>query len=493
MKKAILLDISRYRVPIVSRLKKMITNLAKIGFNEIFFNIENSLEIKSYPEIGCEMDSYTQDEMRDIVAHSKDLKITLIPVYQSCGHMFHTLKWNSLSHLSESESRWSIAPDERSLNFFDTIYSEITDIFDSEYIHVGGDEVYDFMEGRSKVLYPGRDKHEVYLEYILKLRDLLKGYNKKMMIWGDIIQNRPNLLNQLPEDVTVLYWMYDFDKIPDIYSEVGGRFYISPGLQTWKSEFFRFSYMEKNLELKSKEFRASKAQGFLLTDWGDGGHIHPPIVTELLANYGISYFAEKGEKPSDKILEIITLLDSIHNPNFMNGERVRSKNEFLTRLLYFEYPISGEGYTTQTIEQLNQFISLSDKIHLLDLDGINPDLKNYFELVISRTEVIREKIKIHLKYRAGEKIKDVEIANLIRLGRTAHLNLTKEWLYTSKTMGLFYHNHFHNEFEVGISEDFESYKHGKVESRYFYDREGAYNQFSVGNREALDSLWKKFV
>ncbi|PID28060.1 MAG: hypothetical protein CR982_04720 [Candidatus Cloacimonadota bacterium] len=493
MKKAILLDISRYRVPIVSRMKDMITNLASYGFNEIFFNIENSLEIKSFPFIGSEMDSYTQDEMRDIIDHAKGFGVEIVPIYQSCGHMFHSLKWDSLSYLSESESLWSVAPNIDSLDFFDKVYSEIATIFDSEYIHVGGDEVYDFMEGRSKDLYPNRDKYEVYLEYILKLRDILKSYGKKLMIWGDIIQNRPELIKRLPKDVIVLYWMYDFDEIPKVYSEIEGRFYISPGLQTWKSEFFRFSYMKKNLKLKSLECKTNNPMGFLLTDWGDGGHIHSPVVTEFLAKYALEYFMGNRINLSPKLKEIISLLDSIHNPDFMNSSLLLDKDEFLTRLLYFEYPISGEGYSTQSIGQLNRFLDISDSLENLDLSDFEEELRNYFTLVISRTEVIRAKIKIHLKFRQGERITDLYIADLIRVSRLSHLNLTKEWLSSSKPMGLFYHNHFHNELEKGISEDFKFYKEGKIKPRFFYDREGCYNLFSVGNRDALHALWERFV
>ena len=64
--KACMIDISRFRVPTISRMKKVIRNLSKIGYDTIFYNIEHVFKIPDYPKIGSEADGYTIEEFNNM-------------------------------------------------------------------------------------------------------------------------------------------------------------------------------------------------------------------------------------------------------------------------------------------------------------------------------------------------------------------------------------------------------------------------------------------
>ena len=48
-----------------------------------------------------------------------------------------------------------------------------------------------------------------YVRHIRRIHDILKNkYNKRMMMWGDIILQHPDKLDQIPKDTVMLTWGY---------------------------------------------------------------------------------------------------------------------------------------------------------------------------------------------------------------------------------------------------------------------------------------------
>ncbi len=93
---------------------------------------------------------YTQEQLRDIVRYAADRHITIIPEVDMPGHMQSALA--SYPHLGctggpyEVWKNWGVsdevlcAGNDSVYTFIKDVLTEVTDIFPSEYIHVGGDE-----------------------------------------------------------------------------------------------------------------------------------------------------------------------------------------------------------------------------------------------------------------------------------------------------------------------------------------------------------------
>ena len=107
--KACMVDISRFRVPTISRMKKMIKNLSEVGYDTIFYNIEHVFKIPGHPKIGSEADGYTIEEFKELDIYAKENNIEIIPLIQSFGHMFHILKHPEYDSICESEKKWSLS------------------------------------------------------------------------------------------------------------------------------------------------------------------------------------------------------------------------------------------------------------------------------------------------------------------------------------------------------------------------------------------------
>jgi hypothetical protein len=106
-----------------------------------------------------------------------------------------------------------------------------------------------------------------------------------MMFWGDIILKYPNLIGKLPRGVIALNWGYEathpFEREAALFAKSGIPFYVCPGTSTWMTLIGKHDNALKNLQRAARAGRKHGALGYLITDWGDGGHPQPLAVSWL--------------------------------------------------------------------------------------------------------------------------------------------------------------------------------------------------------------------
>ena len=167
-------DTSRHYFPVDS-VKEFIDMLALHNINRFHWHITDAqgwrLEIKKHPKlteigskregtcVGHDFDSsdsipyggyYTQQQARDIVKYAADRHITVIPEIDLPGHMLGALsaypELGCTGGPYKVWTRWGIADDvlcagnDSTYQLIDDVLTEITEIFPSKYIHIGGDE-----------------------------------------------------------------------------------------------------------------------------------------------------------------------------------------------------------------------------------------------------------------------------------------------------------------------------------------------------------------
>jgi len=106
-----------------------------------------------------------------------------------------------------------------------------------------------------------------------------------MMFWGDIIIKYPELLKELPRELTALNWGYEanhpFEEEAAMFRASKMPFYVCPGTSSWMSLIGRHDTAFANLKAAAAAGRKHGACGYLNTDWGDGGHPQPLAVSWL--------------------------------------------------------------------------------------------------------------------------------------------------------------------------------------------------------------------
>ena len=140
-------------------LKKIIDSMAMHKLNTLHIHLTDDqgwrVEIKAYPKlttvgaIGSNTNSkvpaafLTQEDAREISAYAKSRYISIIPEIDMPGHMTAVMKaYPELKHPKElREPGKVIRGDSVGIEFAKKVLTEVNDLFDPEYIHIGCDEV----------------------------------------------------------------------------------------------------------------------------------------------------------------------------------------------------------------------------------------------------------------------------------------------------------------------------------------------------------------
>lgn len=281
--RGIMMDISRGKIPKTEMLLEIIEFMADIKYNQLQLYMDGFVfEFKHFEEYCRDTMPITAEELKIIKEHCKKHFIELVPNQNGFGHME---KWIAKPELADlaikrddgAESNTINPLDPRSLELVDTIYSDLLPEFDAKLVNIGGDEPGSLGIGQTEEECEKRGKSVVYIEFLNKLiRMVNEKYNKTPMCWDDIIFSHPEILDMLDKNCIVMDWGYEtempFSDRCRHLKELGFRFYVCPGTSTWGSITGRFTNMIYNIEAAAAACRLHGGEGFLLTDWGDGGN-----------------------------------------------------------------------------------------------------------------------------------------------------------------------------------------------------------------------------
>ena len=240
------LDISRHFVTVDS-VRQFIDMLALHNINRFHWHLTDDqgwrIEIKKYPlltQIGSKRAQtvighnsgkydgkpysgfYTQKQIRDIVKYAADRYITIVPEIDLPGHMQAALAaypdMGCTGGPYEVWQKWGVsdnvlcAGNDKTLTFIDNVLKEITQLFPSKYIHVGGDECPKTQwqkcpkcQARIKALNleakDGHSAEERLQSYIIThASNYLKSLGRNTIGWDEILEGG------LAEGATVMSW-----------------------------------------------------------------------------------------------------------------------------------------------------------------------------------------------------------------------------------------------------------------------------------------------
>ena len=243
--------------------------------NMFTYYMENQFEFKKHPTLNPKDGTMMQEEFKQIVEYAAKQHLIVLGNQQSFGHHYKTLAVPEYTHLGEAG--YILSPTvEEVYTFLDDLYSEILPLVPFEMFNVCCDETFDLAKsGASKELADEIGIAGVYVKHILRVRELLKKYDKRMLMWGDIIMNHPDKLGLIPKDVVMMCWDYaprpDFDAFIKPFSESGYEFFVCPGQSNWSVILPLIRAYTVNIQNFVRDGCANGAVGMLNTGWEDDG------------------------------------------------------------------------------------------------------------------------------------------------------------------------------------------------------------------------------
>jgi len=300
-----MLDVSRNRVPTMAYLKRLIDRLAEWKVNHLQLYVEHTYAYADHEEVWRDASPFTAEEIRKLDACCRERFIELTPNQNSFGHFHRWLvhdRYRPLAEVPEGfRHPFSIDPepfslcatDPRVLELLASLYDELLPQFGSRRFNVGLDETFDLGRGRSAEACEERSKPAVYLDFLRQVHGLVTKRHREMLFWGDIILEHPEVIDRIPEDAVALCWGYEADHpFADQCARLaasGRQFWVCPGTSSWNSFGGRLRNAIGNLALAATAGRDAGAQGYLITDWGDHGHLQPTPIAELPLSIGAGF------------------------------------------------------------------------------------------------------------------------------------------------------------------------------------------------------------
>lgn len=283
-------DITRGKVPTLDTLKELVDKASFYKINQLQLYIEHTFAFKDLSEMWLGADPLTAEEILILDEYCRKKHIELVPSLATFGHLYTLLTTKSYRHLCELEVKdkpftWYDrmahhtidVSNEESLKLIDKMIEEFIPLFSSDKFNICCDETFDIGEGKNKGLAEKVGKGQLYVEFLNKIVNCVKKYNKKVMFWGDIVLRHKEVLKDLPKDLICLNWNYAPNPCEDnirIISECSLEQYVCPGVGGWNLLMNIYDSAFSNIKNMVQYGKKYNAKGVLNTDWGDFGHIN---------------------------------------------------------------------------------------------------------------------------------------------------------------------------------------------------------------------------
>jgi hexosaminidase len=201
-------------------VKRYIDLLAYHKLNVLHWHLTEDqgwrIEIKKYPkltEIGAWRDDgkggryggfYTQDDVREVVAYAKSRYITVVPEIEMPGHSRAALAAHPELSCTGGPftvaNRWGVFEDvycagnDQTFEFLEAVLDEVLELFGSQFIHIGGDEVPKTRwKACSKCQARIKDKrlkdeHELQSWFVRRIDAYLTAKGRRLVGWDEILE-----------------------------------------------------------------------------------------------------------------------------------------------------------------------------------------------------------------------------------------------------------------------------------------------------------------
>jgi hypothetical protein len=218
--------------------------LAKVGLNMLIFEVDYNYEFVSHPELRGD-DPISRDTVKKVVAMCRELKIRLVPEFQSLGHQSWAEKTHPLlakyPHLDESPGKYAgnkgkdpwgtdfycrswcpLHPEVNPIIF--ALYDEIIEVFEADALHVGMDEVFIIADADCPRC-AGKPTSELLAKAVNDYHQhLVKERGVEMLMWADRLldgaatgygkweasmNGTHPAVDLIPKDIVLCDWHYE--------------------------------------------------------------------------------------------------------------------------------------------------------------------------------------------------------------------------------------------------------------------------------------------
>jgi hypothetical protein len=316
-----MLDISRDRVPTRATLGRIVDLMALARLNQLQLYTEHTFAYRDHRTVWAEASPMTPGDIAWLQQRCADAGIELVPNQNCFGHMERWLRHDAYRHRAECPDGFEIVPGVRrrpgtlaptadNARFALGLLDELLPLFTSRRVNIGCDETFELGRGASRDDVTRLGTTRVYVDHVRRLAEPLADQGYQVLIWADMLRHDPALVAELPAATVPVVWTYEaplpegargsipaaiaasladagidldahggFDANAAPIADTGRPFWVAPGTSSWSTLIGRIDNAAANLLDAATVGIERGASGYLVTDWGDDGHMQPPSVS----------------------------------------------------------------------------------------------------------------------------------------------------------------------------------------------------------------------
>jgi hypothetical protein len=401
-------DWSRGPLPNMDFLKRGIRTLAAYKYNIFSPYFEHTFAYASSPVAAFPGGAMTPDEAREMVEYAAQYHITIIPEQESFGHLHHLLKFEQFSALGETPHGSVLAPgDAATLPLISSWFSELAKVFPGPYAHIGADETFELGLGRTRDRVKQQGLGAVYLDFLTQIHAALEPNHKRLIFWGDVAVNSPELVGTLPKDMIAAPWEYDsradFTPIILPFTKAGLETWVSPGVNNWSRMYPNNNEALANIRAFVRDGQKLGATGELNTVWNDDGE---GIFDQNW--FGVLFGAAAGWQPGESSEEAFTSSYGLAFHRDPTGKISQAQRELMAAHAAFKKAGLEEG---QDVYFWVDPFSPAGQMLAAKLRPVESDLRLHAERAITLVAEARAAAKLE-----NRKLENEEALDALELG-----------------------------------------------------------------------------
>lgn len=270
-------DLSRGPLPTLDFQKKQIRTFASYKLNIYSPYFENTLQYASNPLPAPPGGAMSRNQVNELVRYARRYHITIIPEQEAFGHLHHLLIYEQYANLAETPHGDVLAPGQPgSLQLIRQWFTEVAQMFPGPFIHIGADETDDLGWGQTKQAVANEGLGKVYIRFLQQIYATLQPLHKRMLFWGDVAMNSPELVKTLPKDMIAVAWQYSppeggFDKWITPFTNAGIETWVSPSASRGERIYPDYDNDLKTIQGFVADGQRLGATGMFNTVWDDYG------------------------------------------------------------------------------------------------------------------------------------------------------------------------------------------------------------------------------
>ena len=321
-----------------------LASLYKIKYLQLHLSDDQAFVFPSdsFPNLPTPDRPYTKKDFVELVEYAKIRGVTIVPEIDVPGHSRQFIEtYPKIFDVNNGVKKSNVIniANENVYKALDQIIAEVAEVFyNSPFVHMGADEakldlyenvkeVKSFMN-KNKL---GNDIHELYRYFIVRINEIVKKYDKQMLVWEGF---RKEGKIKIPKDIIVFEFetLYNHPKnlIEDgytvvntswtpLYAVYGGVKNKMAQRAVWAPERiykwnkWRWEHFSKNVPgynpIQLEE--TPKVIGGQMCSWEQSGEAEIPVLRKRLPVFSERVWNDKQKKSFDEIFSTIERTDKI--------------------------------------------------------------------------------------------------------------------------------------------------------------------------------------